>query len=213
MATYLWYRSLRYSKQLKSSFCWECWAEQKLRNHFQSRRPFGRLAEGRWSSAVTVSPTLWTNQGRGSGVLLLTGGWTEVTTLKCPSLAINTQKKATVEDNLEKVWGCQQNSSHRWHLQWIQTTKRMEMGVKEISGKPWLVKTKRGSRENRELYSEVHILNRNKYCLCIKTRMGTKLSDFIKNKGKRDNLRVFLKKNYFPRWQLKANWLFMSFEL
>lgn len=29
MVIYLWYRSLRYSKLQKSSFCWECWAEQK----------------------------------------------------------------------------------------------------------------------------------------------------------------------------------------
>lgn len=66
----------------------------------------------------------------------MTGGWNEVTILKHPNLAKNTPKKATVEDNL---WGCQQDrtsdSSHRRHHQCIQTTQRMEMGVKEISGK------------------------------------------------------------------------------
>lgn len=155
---------------------------------------------------MIVSPTPWTNQGRGSGVLVLMGGWNEVTTLKCPSLAKIPNKKQQWKIVWRRRGAASRtgplNSNHRWHPQWIQTTKRMEMEVKEISGKPWLVKTKWRCSENQELYSKVHILNGNRHCLCVKTMMGTKPSHFIKNKGERDNL-GFLK-NLFPSMKTQS---------
>lgn len=165
-------------------------------NHFQSGRPSGETGRRK----MTICSDCQSNAMGKSRERQVEPCFWQVAEMKSPYSSVPLQQKTpSRRQQWKTTWrrcGAASrtgplNSNHRWLPQWIQTTKRREMGVKEISGKPWLGKTKWRSRENQELYSKAHIRNRNKHHLCIKTMRGTKLSHLIKNKTKRDNLGIF----------------------